>query len=107
MIITFIFLYYQQVIPEAAINDTFLKPLLESLLNGLKAEPRVAANVCWAFTGLSEAAYDAADAFIDDTPETYCLSKYFEFIIQSLLEATDRVDGSQANLRSGTFFCYI
>lgn len=79
-----------------------MKPLLESLLNGLKAEPRVAANVCWAFTGLSEAAYDAADAFNDDTPETYCLSKYFEFIIQSLLEATDRVDGSQANLRSGT-----
>lgn len=74
------------------------------MLNGLKAEPRVAANVCWAFTGLSEAAYDAADAFNDDTPETYCLSKYFEFIIQSLLEATDRVDGSQANLRSGTCF---
>uniref|UniRef100_A0A336LK41 CSON007162 protein n=1 Tax=Culicoides sonorensis TaxID=179676 RepID=A0A336LK41_CULSO len=92
-----------EVIPEAAINDMFLKPLLESLLNGLKAEPRVAANVCWAFTGLSEAAYDAADAFNDDTPETYCLSTYFEYIIQSLLETTDRVDGSQANLRSAAY----
>lgn len=41
-----------EIIPEAAINETFLKPLLESLITGLKAEPRVAANVCWAFTGL-------------------------------------------------------
>lgn len=40
-----------EIIPEAAINETFLKPLLEAFINGLKAEPRVAANVCWAFTG--------------------------------------------------------
>lgn len=40
-----------EIIPEAAINETFLKPLLESFITGLKAEPRVAANVCWAFTG--------------------------------------------------------
>lgn len=40
-----------EIIPEAAINEPFLKPLLEALLNGLKAEPRVAANICWAFSG--------------------------------------------------------
>ena len=92
-----------QVIPEAAINETHLKALLESLLNGLKAEPRVAANVCWAFTGLAEAAYDAADCYMDRTPDTYCLSQYFEFIIQRLLETTDRPDGVNANLRSAAY----
>uniref|UniRef100_U5EL75 Putative karyopherin importin beta 1 n=1 Tax=Corethrella appendiculata TaxID=1370023 RepID=U5EL75_9DIPT len=91
-----------EVIPEAAISDQYLKPLLESLLNGLKAEPRVATNVCWAFTGLSEAAYEAACSQ-DDPPETYCLSQYFEFIITSLLQTTDRVDGAQANLRSAAY----
>ncbi|KAI4465031.1 importin beta [Holotrichia oblita] len=93
-----------EIIPEAAINEAFLKPLLESLINGLKAEPRVAANVCWAFTGLAEAAYEAADVN-DETsaPATYCLSQYFEFIAQRLLETTDRSDGAQANLRPAAY----
>lgn len=33
--------------PEAAVNETYLKPLLEALVKGLSAEPRVASNVCW------------------------------------------------------------
>lgn len=73
-------------------------------MEGLKSEPRVAANVCWAFTGLAEAAYESAECFNEDaTPETYVLSQYFEFIIQRLLETTDRQDGSQANLRSAAY----
>lgn len=92
-----------EIIPEAAINQTYLKVLLESLLHGLKAEPRVAANVCWAFTGLSEAAYEAAESYNDNTPETYCLTPYFEYIITQLLEATDRADGAQANLRGAAY----
>lgn len=92
-----------EIIPEAAINETYLKPLLESLLQGLKAEPRVAANVCWAFTGLSEAAYESADSFNDNPPETYVLTPYFEYIITQLLETTDRPDGAQANLRAAAY----
>lgn len=92
-----------EIIPEAAINENYLKVLLESLLHGLKAEPRVAANVCWAFTGLSEAAYDAAESFNENTPETYCLTPYFEYIITQLLETTDRADGAQANLRAAAY----
>lgn len=92
-----------EVIPQAAINETYLNPLLESLINGLKSEPRVASNVCWAFTGLSSAAYDAVLVDDDETPETYCLSKYFEFIIQRLLETTDRADGNQSNLRAAAY----
>jgi len=94
-----------EIVPEAAINEQFLKPLLEALVTGLKAEPRVANNVCWAFTGLAEAAYEAAENAMtagkeDDAlqPETYCLSQYFEFIVQRLLETTDRPDGAQVRL---------
>ncbi|XP_012277181.2 importin subunit beta-1 [Orussus abietinus] len=93
-----------EMIPEAAINETYLKPLLESLVNGLKAEPRVAANVCWAFTGLAEASYESAEGTNDgNQPDTYCMSQYFDFIIQRLLETTDRPDGAQANLRSAAY----
>jgi importin subunit beta-1 len=94
-----------EIVPEAAINEQFLKPLLEALVTGLKAEPRVANNVCWAFTGLAEAAYEAAESAMtagkeDDAaqPETYCLSQFFEFIVQRLLETTDRVDGAQVQI---------
>ncbi|XP_011496012.1 PREDICTED: importin subunit beta-1 isoform X2 [Ceratosolen solmsi marchali] len=93
-----------EIIPEAAINETYFKPLLESLVNGLKAEPRVAANVCWAFTGLAEASYESAECIEEGKqPETYCMSHYFDFIIHRLLETTDRLDGAQANLRSAAY----
>ncbi|CAK9812724.1 Importin subunit beta-1 [Anthophora plagiata] len=92
-----------EIIPTAAINETYLKPLLEALINGLKAEPRVAANVCWAFTGLAEASYESAEALEGQSPKTYCMSQYFDFIIQRLLETTDRPDGAQANLRSAAY----
>lgn len=91
-----------EVIPQSVISEQFLEALLQSLLRNLKAEPRVASNVCWAFTGLSQAAYDAA-LNDDDDPETYCLSKYFNFIIQSLLETTERPDATQSNLRAAAY----
>lgn len=92
-----------EIVPAAAINESYLKPLLESLMQGLKAEPRVAANVCWAFTGLAEAACDAAETDAEGSHETNCLSPYFEFIVQQLLETTDRPDGAQANLRGAAY----
>lgn len=88
---------------EAAINAIYLKPLLEALVNGLSAEPRVASNVCWAFTSLAEAAYEAVDNDEEDTPQTYSLSAYFDPIVQKLLETTDRPDASQSNLRSAAY----
>lgn len=36
-----------ELLPEAAINDVYLPPLLQCLIEGLGAEPRVASNVCW------------------------------------------------------------
>lgn len=93
-----------ELIAEAAINEAYLKPLLEVLVEGLNAEPRVASNVCWAFTSLAEAAYENSDSSEENTePDTYCLSEYFEPIVQKLLETTDRPDGNQANLRSAAY----
>lgn len=80
-----------------------LEPLIQVLLVGLGAEPRVAANVCWAFNSLAEAAYEAADKDPEDEPRTYILSPYFETIVNRLLETTERPDGAQANLRSSAY----
>ncbi|NWI11851.1 IMB1 protein, partial [Crypturellus soui] len=93
-----------EMLPEAAINDIYLAPLLQCLIEGLSAEPRVASNVCWAFSSLAEAAYEAADVADDqEEPATYCLSSSFEIIVQKLLETTDRPDGHQNNLRSSAY----
>ena len=35
-------------LPEEAINPTYLEALLKTMLECLAAEPRVAANSCWA-----------------------------------------------------------
>ncbi|NXW10462.1 IMB1 protein, partial [Fregetta grallaria] len=93
-----------EMLPEAAINDIYLAPLLQCLMEGLSAEPRVASNVCWAFSSLAEAAYEAADVADDqEEPATYCLSSSFELIVQKLLETADRPDGHQNNLRSSAY----
>ncbi|XP_056870485.1 importin subunit beta-1 isoform X2 [Takifugu flavidus] len=93
-----------ELLPEAAINEVYLAPLLQCLIEGLGAEPRVATNVCWALSSLAEAAYEATDAAKDmDEPSTYCLSSSFEIIVHKLLETTDRPDGHQNNLRSAAY----
>lgn len=40
-----------ELLPEAAINEIYLAPLLQCLIEGLGAEPRVASNVCWVSAG--------------------------------------------------------
>ena len=57
-----------------------------------------------AFSSLAEAAYDNVETPEDASePPTYCLSNYFEPIVQKLLETTDRTDGNQHNLRSAAY----
>ncbi|KAJ8956810.1 hypothetical protein NQ318_014224, partial [Aromia moschata] len=99
-----------EIIPEAAINETFLKPLLESLITGLKAEPRFWDGRRWPPTcaGRSPGWRRPPSRRPTSTrrpapPDTYILSQYFEFIIQRLLETTDRPDGAQANLRPAAY----
>lgn len=47
-----------EMLPEAAINDIYLAPLLQCLMEGLSAEPRVASNVCWVRQHLRCSTYD-------------------------------------------------
>ncbi|XP_015769581.1 PREDICTED: importin subunit beta-1-like [Acropora digitifera] len=79
-----------EILPQVALEN-YLQPLIETLLDGLDSEPRVAANVCWAFNSLGEAAYDAAPVSEEEEePQTYCLSVWFSKIVQKLLAVTDR-----------------
>lgn len=92
-----------EILPQVALEN-YLQPLIETLLDGLDAEPRVAANVCWAFNSLGEAAYDAAPVSEEEEePQTYCLSVWFSKIVQKLLAVTDRPDANQGNLRSAAY----
>lgn len=92
-----------EILPQVALEN-YLQPLIETLLDGLDAEPRVAANVCWAFNSLGEAAYEAAPVSEEEEePQTYCLSVCFSKIVQKLLSVTDRPDANQGNLRSAAY----
>ena len=94
-----------EAIPEAILNENILQSLLEGLVIGLNAEPRVATNACWALSSIAVAAMDLARPNDDEdaSPDTYCLSKYFEPIVEKLLATTERQDGSQSNLRSAAY----
>ncbi len=94
-----------EAVPEAVITEATLHPLLEGLVIGLNAEPRVARNACWSLSSISTAAMDLARPPEDDeaTPDTYCLSKYFEAIVEKLLQTTERQDANQNNLRSAAY----
>ena len=41
-----------EILPDAVIKEQYLQPLLHALVEGLSAEPRVAANVCWVRSSL-------------------------------------------------------
>lgn len=89
---------------EVALSPQYLEPLLTELIKGLTMEPRVAANVCWALTSLTQAAYSQAQNMNPgNEPETYCLSRYFEAIVAKLLETTERPDGIVSNLRGAAY----
>ncbi|XP_781574.3 importin subunit beta-1 [Strongylocentrotus purpuratus] len=92
-----------ELLPQAVLEQPYFDSLLVALIECLGNEPRVAANVCWAFSSLAENAYESASVEPDKEPETYCLSKAFEVIVKKLLETTDRTDAHQANLRSAAY----
>lgn len=91
-----------EIIPEAVINDNYLNPLLCAMVEGLSAAPRVASNVCWAFSSLVEAAYESVERE-GGVVETFPLSPYFDPIVQKLLDTTNREDGTRYNLRSAAY----
>jgi len=88
--------------PESALTQQALPNLLSAMVNSLQSEPRVATNICWAFSSLAESAYEAAD-IVGDDPDTYCMSEVYESIIEKLLGTTDRNDAHLNNLRSAAY----
>lgn len=93
-----------EILPDAVINEQYLNGLLTALVEGLGTEPRVASNVCWAFSSLAEAAYENIETPDDkNEPDTYCLSGYFEQIVEKLIHTADRQDGNQNNLRNAAY----
>ncbi|VDD79992.1 unnamed protein product [Mesocestoides corti] len=96
-----------EVLPEVALSDDYLRPLLQGLLEGLQSEPRVAANVCWAFSNLADSAYEVASNESNEQestdPPTYALSPYFKVINERLLAVSERPDGAQHNLRNAAY----
>lgn len=58
-----------ELLPEAAINEMYLPPLLQCLIEGLGAEPRVASNVCWVSPNLRPSrSDDVADKHVGLEP---------------------------------------
>jgi len=93
-----------EILPDAVIDEKYLEGLLKALMSGLESEPRVASNVCWAFSSLAEAAFENADQGDGESdPETYCLSMYFPHIVEKLMTTADREDGNQNNLRNAAY----
>lgn len=91
--------------PDAALNKANLENLLKALIENLDSEPRVATNVCWAFSSLADAAFENAQPTSDDDeePTTYVLSDKFQFIITKIIQTGDRGDAHLNNLRSSAY----
>ena len=98
-------------VSQAVMNDELLRAIGQALVNGLGDVPRVATNICWvnkqkfnkfnrisfvsfyfqSFSSLARAAYDNAECpEDDDTPATYLLSPFFDEIVKTLIETTER-----------------
>lgn len=76
-------------VPQAVGKES-LKGLMQTAAEALKAEPRVAAKMCWAIHNLADA--------VPKEQSTSPLSEYFEFIAAALLNAAAREDADDANL---------
>merc|ERR1712158_129819 len=60
-------------------------------------------TAAWTIGRVCEMNNEAAEENSEDTPQTYCLSRFFDPIVQKLLETTDRPDAATANLRSAAY----
>lgn len=66
--------------------DVHLHPLVSALVSGLRDNPRIAANCCWALNNLAEQLGYSEN---DDQPQASPLSPYYDGIVQALLQSTE------------------
>jgi importin subunit beta-1 len=82
-----------ELFPDIILRPDVLPHVLSALAIGLDKEPRVAVNVCHAFTFLAESAFTAAyDALGPEDMEvaSYPLSPQFEAMVEKLLMVSQR-----------------
>ena len=93
-----------EMVPKLVLNDQIFNDLLQKLLKGLTAPPRVATNVCWTIKSLVEAVFEYSETEDESEPlQTYQLSPHFNTIMSGLLNTTNREDGLEHNLRSAAY----
>lgn len=93
-----------ETVPRLAFESTIFPQLLNRLITGLEAPPRVATNVCWAISHLVSACYDQAEVDEDNgNVPTYQLSGRFQEMVQKLMQTTDRPDSGESNLRAAAY----
>ncbi|EEB96917.1 hypothetical protein MPER_03860, partial [Moniliophthora perniciosa FA553] len=81
--------------------DVHLHPLISALVNGLRDNPRIIVNCCWALMNLADqmGLYGDEDP---DTAQTGALSPYYEGVVQALLRVTES-SGNEANYRTAAY----
>lgn len=92
-------------VSEVVLRPDVVKLVLDSLLEALKSEPRVAVNACWALSSLSESANELACNIeeVSENPKSNALSPTYEIIITHLYQCTDRPDSGLNNLRTSAY----
>eukprot|EP00127_Corallochytrium_limacisporum_P006618 Clim_evm47s231 gene=Clim_evmTU47s231 len=90
--------------PDVCLPDEVFPHLIQALAPNLESAPRVAVNVCWAISTLSEAAYEQAQETQDkEIPNTYKLSQYYKDLVHKLVAVTDRQDADESHLRTSAY----
>lgn len=82
----------------SCISAPVLRALVNGLVRGLQDSPSVASNCAYAILNLAEQSGSEGE-----TMQSYHLSMFFEGMAQSLLEAAQREDGNESNLRTSVY----
>ncbi|RXW25205.1 hypothetical protein EST38_g723 [Candolleomyces aberdarensis] len=80
--------------------DVHLHPLIEALASGLRDNPRIVTNCCWALMNLAEQTSLMFDP--EDPTQSNPLSKYYEPIMAALLQVTES-GSNEANFRTAAY----
>ncbi|KAJ2914887.1 hypothetical protein MD484_g5519, partial [Candolleomyces efflorescens] len=80
--------------------DVHLHPLIEALAGGLRDNPRIVTNCCWALMNLAEQTSLMFDP--EDPTQSNPLSKYYEPIMAALLQVTES-GSNEANFRTAAY----
>lgn len=92
-----------EIIPDAAVAPANLQPLLQALVTGLTAEPRVASNVCWAFSSLAEAAYETASQVVSNLENPKNELDEFNLLFNRQPMETNQIPTACRNISSQLF----